>query len=304
MSKKFNYNYEILDDLNVFYYLLGAFLTDGSLSFNKQRTNSVKLSLHSADLDWLTIIQKIINGGSISFDKKNCYTLIITNGVFISKFIKHGLIPSKSLTLKCPLVPKEYIVHFLRGVIDGDGSIGFNINKKVKICNLTICSGSPYFLEGVIKMLADLGVDTKIYSYKQTDHIINDRLIHSDNLMYHICLTRWQAYKIISQLEYSNILTMPRKAIIAETIINYYSNLSKEFVNKRFSILEMFKTQTSREISEKLNICRKEIIKIIKLAGYKWNKSKRSWDQVELLNAENVKKNLIFYLQQRSPQVV
>lgn len=301
MSKKYQYNYKALENKEFFYYLLGVVFTDGSLSYNKRRTNSVQLSISSCDLDWLQLIRENINGGNITSNNKNCYILNISDGKFISKFVKNGLIPNKSLVLECPIIPKKYIRHFLRGVIDGDGSIGFGINSP-NIAKLVICSASLSFINGLSKMISVLGVDTKIYTQKQKDHMINGRLIHSDNLLYRVSLSRWKAYKIVSQLEYDKKIALPRKAILAKAMVEYYSNISKSFINKRRRILDLFKIKETREIAKELNICRKEIGKIINLAGYKWDNSKKQWIQIKCLSAESVEKSLIRYLQQKGPR--
>jgi len=52
---------------------------------------------------------------------------------------------SKSLTLKWPEIPKEYIKHFVRGYVDGDGCLTWTNNNP----SLSICSGSGAFLEGM-----------------------------------------------------------------------------------------------------------------------------------------------------------
>lgn len=56
---------------------------------------------------------------------------------------------NKSQTLRPPEnIPQEYLHHFIRGYIDGDGSIGWHkFNNKPR---LNICSGSEQFLQWIV----------------------------------------------------------------------------------------------------------------------------------------------------------
>jgi intein-encoded DNA endonuclease-like protein len=38
----------------------------------------------------------------------------------------HGIMPNKSSDVKFPVVPKEYMSHFVRGYFDGDGFVNYH----------------------------------------------------------------------------------------------------------------------------------------------------------------------------------
>lgn len=136
----------------ILYYLLGAFITDGCITVNGRRNKTYSSwisSIISQDADWVELIRNVIcpqlpfknygNGG---------YVLQITNKTTGEWFIKHGCVPRKSLIVEYPVVPEQYFPDFLRGCIDGDGSISSSINKKTGkiIYKSYLCSASFNFL--------------------------------------------------------------------------------------------------------------------------------------------------------------
>lgn len=54
----------------------------------------------------------------------------------------HGGTPRKSRTIGFPEVPSELLPHFVRGVVDGDGTLSWNAGKPI----LQVYSGSRQFL--------------------------------------------------------------------------------------------------------------------------------------------------------------
>jgi hypothetical protein len=62
---------------------------------------------------------------------------------------KLGGTPRKSRTIGFPDVPSELLPHFVRGVVDGDGTLSWNAKKPV----LHIYSGSPHFLSDMASVI-------------------------------------------------------------------------------------------------------------------------------------------------------
>ena len=69
-----------------------------------------------------------------------------------------GLTPAKSLTIGRLTVPDEYFADFLRGCIDGDGSIVTYVDRHNAVKNpayvydrifVSLCSASPAFLQWI-----------------------------------------------------------------------------------------------------------------------------------------------------------
>lgn len=103
-------------------WVVGLIATDGNLS----RRNG--MSITSKDRDLLETVQSCLglrtglgvckNGQGLLYSK-----LQWRDGSFYAWLTELGLTPAKSLTLKPLAVPDEYFHDFLRGCIDGDGSI-------------------------------------------------------------------------------------------------------------------------------------------------------------------------------------
>jgi hypothetical protein len=143
-------------------YVLGLICTDGNLCSS---SNAVSICQHSNDRYILEDIMRSMDG---DYDVK--YDNRITNGkvvrmssVSFSSYKLHrdlialGLTPAKSLTLKCPAVPSEFVADFLRGVLDGDGTVSASRTM------MRIATASKDFADGINAMFASLGVESKIY---------------------------------------------------------------------------------------------------------------------------------------------
>lgn len=58
------------------------------------------------------------------------YEYRISSKKFVSSLYKHNLVPRKSFTTEIPnSIPNELMSHFIRGLIDGDGSLSISNNK-------------------------------------------------------------------------------------------------------------------------------------------------------------------------------
>jgi len=129
-------------------WVLGFFIADGCLYFkNKKPTFEVG----STDMDVILKIQKLMET-----DYQITTKITIRNGKRYKDFFqlgiyncpeyqmalkKLGIGPRKSLTIKCPEIPSKFFMHFLRGYLDGDGTVSGK--------SISFCSGSKNFLEEI-----------------------------------------------------------------------------------------------------------------------------------------------------------
>ena len=121
-------------------YLLGLFFSDGSITLDKKRSPNIRLELKISDVDLLLKIKELLNIGSkLIYNKrkgKETVTLSIRNSKMANDLSKYGIIPNKTyLTKNLPLIPEEFEKHFLRGLIDGDGSIYYSKGWKIDFCS-------------------------------------------------------------------------------------------------------------------------------------------------------------------------
>jgi len=146
-------------------YILGFIYADGCIT-----NNSLRIVIQKKDKNLLEIIKKEIGANTTIHDEvrtlnnKQFYSsaLIIKSVKIIEDLIKLGVVENKSLVIHFPQIPSEYILDFIRGYFDGDGSVGIQYpsnSKGVKTSTAQIrtriCSGSKDFLVDMRDILFD-----------------------------------------------------------------------------------------------------------------------------------------------------
>lgn len=205
-------------------YLLGLMYAD---SYNNEETGSICLALQTEDryiLEWFNL--QINSNRPISVDKrslknkkwKDSHRLYISSLHMSKKLADLGCHQAKSLTLKFPTesqVPSHLIRHFVRGMLDGDGSVGIYKNKYHKgkniCCSIVSTNSFCYSLQEILKnelgIISYVGLchqktgneitaQIKICSYKQSIKFLD--WIYNDSKIF---LTRkHNNYKLIHEL--------------------------------------------------------------------------------------------------------
>jgi len=103
-------------------YAVGLITTDGNLSTDRNH-----ISFTSNDIELISNMKYIVRmNGKIGYTR-NCtsesYRLSLCNVQFYDWLQSLGLTPNKSLTIGPLAIPDKYFIDFLRGHLDGDGSI-------------------------------------------------------------------------------------------------------------------------------------------------------------------------------------
>jgi hypothetical protein len=168
MPHKYSHNIKAFtNEDSISYYLLGAYITDGCVSKNGC---SLTTELKSKDEDWLHAIKNVISPQSQikKIKHSNCYRLRIANKEIALWLIKHECVPNKSLKVKMPDVPIEYLPDFVRGCIDGDGCISIYTrnnglsNKQYSTQSCYIVSASKHFIHELHTQLKQDGLHSTI----------------------------------------------------------------------------------------------------------------------------------------------
>ena len=221
------YNVKVFTKENeISFYLLGVFITDGCVKKDR-------VSLSSKDKDWIEQIKNLISPEiKLLKDGENCFRINIFNKQIKDWLIKYNCVPNKSLTVKFPNVPIKYLPDFIRGCIDGDGSISNkqyirkSNNKPFKSINYTLTSASKDFVEGFANALKQLNINYSIRTmlpgtYKGN---INGRTILHKNIIYTITGGHNSAFKLLKFAYYpKHKISLQRKKILAEQIIKNYT---------------------------------------------------------------------------------
>ena len=219
-GKKHNYNLDVFYNENdISYYLLGAFMTDGCI---KNKCNQITFS--SKDKDWVKNIRDIICPTMIVRKHNGSLSFAINSKLLKEWFISKGCTPSKSLTLTFPTVPEKYLPDFIRGCIDGDGSLG--IWGKNKIVRSYLCSSSLEFLQSYSKHLSDRGIiNCLVKSTQKKTAIINGKKITRRSDHWRVDTNNKHTQKLLMWIYYSDdILSMPRKNKIAHKMLSHKLN--------------------------------------------------------------------------------
>ena len=178
MGIKYRVNENFFDAWTpVMAYVLGYMYADGSLEDASYirgkyiRVSSVEKYSILRIKRWLGSKHTIVEQKSAWKNGRTKYLLRIGSHKLYTKLVSFGLYPNKSLTIQFPEIPKNYLHHFVRGYLDGDGCVYFYrargktrklITKKLSVI---FTSGSRIFLEklnAVLKTRIDLKQE-KVY---------------------------------------------------------------------------------------------------------------------------------------------
>ena len=110
-------------------YWLGFMYADGTVASNK---NGVSLELQLSDKEHVEKFRKFIQWEGVVRTDHFRARLCVQDKTIREDLIRLGCVPRKSLILKFPIneqVSDKYVYHFIRGYVDGDGSI--HISKPV-----------------------------------------------------------------------------------------------------------------------------------------------------------------------------
>lgn len=184
-------------------YILGLICADGNVT---QRCDGNRLSicLHKDDSYLIEDIYKAMSSSHRVYYSKNIAKLNIENKVLYNDLLKLGITPAKSKTIGKVNVPEEYISDFIRGVLDGDGSVDSK-RKRAKIV-----TASNDFAKCLSGMLDKINVEHKLYN---EGYIYNKEKTD----FYVIKILKRVAVKRLYNLMYKNaklFLTRKKKAFV------------------------------------------------------------------------------------------
>jgi hypothetical protein len=133
-------------------YILGLWWTDGCMRV-KANTGAHQIEIASNDCEYLESIAQVI-GGKYFLRKvsphTNTYVISFCSKEMYQDIERLGGTPRKSRTIGFPDVPVDLLPHFVRGVVDGDGTLAWNGDRPI----IQVYSGSSLFLNGLINAIA------------------------------------------------------------------------------------------------------------------------------------------------------
>jgi hypothetical protein len=133
-------------------WVLGFICSDGNIE------NKYVYSITQKDSEPLEKIKTILNYSGPLTKSGKCMRLRVGNFEHVQDLNALGVYSCKSLILKMPQIPKEYMWHFIRGYFDGDGSVYFvkNFSKgKLYIHWRISFIGSYDFIESLNEFISE-----------------------------------------------------------------------------------------------------------------------------------------------------
>lgn len=199
--------FEVIDTEEKAYWL-GFFMADANMYIHEDGRIQFAIKIQDSDYEHLEKFKKAVNFSgkiarrySIRKDTKCYYSEIkIYNKSFCNNLIKHGIVPHKTGKEQIPdTIPEDLKKHFIRGFLDGDGSISEY--------RASICCSEIRILQQIKDYLLNNDIKTTIYSYD----------IHTINTTSKIML-----YKLLKFLYLNSNIYLDRKYKKAMLIILKY----------------------------------------------------------------------------------
>lgn len=195
-------------------YVVGLITTDGCLAKDKRH-----LTMTSKDLDLLETVRRCLGITAritLGTNPRPCYRLQWGDVVFHRWLTEVGLMPAKSLRLGPLQVPDEWARDFLRGCIDGDGSIVTYTDRYNAFKNsayvytrvyLSLVSASPRFVEWLretLRRVADVSGEVSV------------RRLSGRNDIWRLRYAKREAFRLLRWMYYSpDVPCLRRKYDIA-----------------------------------------------------------------------------------------
>lgn len=178
-------------------YLLGFIAADGTVGKNN---NSIKIALASVDKSFLEKIKEELqsNAPINDFEDKNGFThseFRFSSTKIKQRLADFGIIPNKTYESFSPQnIPDEYLIDFIRGYFDGDGSV----STAGPSLRFQICGYNKKTLENFINFFYEKYAIPKVNIYKR-------------NNTYYFQYSTSSTKKIFDFLYYKDCFCLPRK---------------------------------------------------------------------------------------------
>lgn len=229
-------------------YWLGMLAADGNMRKNR---HGVKLNLKEEDkylveqfaLDCGFFIVDVKKSNHKKYNKNysNQYIFCMWRKEPHEDLFKMGLRPNKTLSIDETIIPKKYVSHFVRGLFDGDGTVGcykYKRNKNNIVTRISIC-GQKKFLLSLSKIIPAKGYLIKngkncykLDFNKKSEIIILIKWMYKNKNRYMI-----RKYNIcMKMLDFLQKPLHKKYSIYINNIGDGYEYYNCDYCNKRFLI--------------------------------------------------------------------
>ena len=133
------------------YYWLGVLSTDGNIGNKEAR---IRLEIKDTDIDLLYKLKDFcLSNGPITYrtNNKNCHCAsFCINSAKLKRYLaEYNIVPNKTKTFTMPLdkIPQEFLWHYVRGLMDGDGCITLLTTKEYHPYGISFVSANKKCVE-------------------------------------------------------------------------------------------------------------------------------------------------------------
>jgi len=218
-------------------YIIGLLTTDGNLSKDGRH-----ITMRSSDKDLLETFKiclglqnRIAQSVNDGYAKKPSFRVQFSNVKFYRWLLEIGLFPAKTYTIGKIKIPDLYFRDFLRGHLDGDGSVftyvdkynfyrGRNyINHRVYVKFISVSQKHITWLYQTIDKLSPVKGSLNYRKYKQSNYVP----------MWEIKFSKKESIKLLKWIYYENSLPcLNRKREIVSKIFNLVENEKRKIYTK------------------------------------------------------------------------
>jgi hypothetical protein len=162
-------------------YVLGLIATDGCVS----KSGTVSLCINDRDL--LEKVKDLMGSAhTIKYygHQEGLYSFHFSRQKLYADLNRLGIFPNKSLNIRFPDVPDAFLIDFIRGVFDGDGSVFFEKNSPKLPLRASFVSGSKDFIETLEANLQASGMSKRTIYQQKTKNAVSYmiRYAHEDSI--------------------------------------------------------------------------------------------------------------------------
>jgi hypothetical protein len=151
-------------------YWLGALTADGH---SRESINKVIFEISNKDREWIEQLKDHLKFmGPVKPTKHNCVRIVMSSKRLTERLSSLGLDGHKTFTVAfCASVPEQLVRHYIRGIIDGDGSITFSRGAPVLSVSGTkgVLEGIRSYFEGCILEAGALPKKKRIHELKNSN---------------------------------------------------------------------------------------------------------------------------------------
>jgi len=266
-------------------WVLGFIVTDGCInptqSFAISQKDIIPLERIKLLLEYTGDIKKYGNSST--------YMLSINSKLLKDDLTKLGLTEKKSLTINFPNCPAEYLPHFVRGVIDGDGHVD---NDGYRV---TVTTASWSFAEGLLSVFQSWGLQS--HTHQETSQ--------NKNTIFRVIVSGKRCVSKLAEILYKdageNCIRMKKEKmmqtfkeeLLPEILrVKFRTNISEKILDRLDNIAKENGTYTNYLIETGLrNLLRQKELVLVK---HKWTdrvQYKTTYNRILLTETKTLAKN-------------